>query len=294
MPAAHKIDDAEWLELQFDAPRARAEYGIELPAMPSDDVQRSFTAQCGRSNMQQAFSFYRCARAACGMDQLNEPRVLDFGGGWGRIARLFLRDTTPERIVVAETMNFAVECLRETGAQFQVFQNKPFPPIGGLTGSFDLIIAYSVFSHLSEPYFRAWVDYLLSLLLPGAPLVFTTRGTSFIAHLEHLHRETAAADEMLREHIRRLREEMPSPAEIRRCFLSGDFQFYPIGGAGELTPDFFGEAFIPREYIERHYPDNFVSFDEGVPYVDQSVVVLRRPHSSQSFGGRFWGYGART
>jgi 2-polyprenyl-3-methyl-5-hydroxy-6-metoxy-1,4-benzoquinol methylase len=277
MPIARKIDDAEWLELQLDVPRARTEYGIDLPTMPPDDVQRGFTAQCGRSNMQQAFSFYSYARTACGMDELDNPRVLDFGGGWGRIARLFLRDTTPERIVIAETMQFAVECLRETGAKFQVFQNKPAPPIDGLTGSFDLIIAYSVFSHLSEAYFRAWVDYLLKLLQPGATLVFTTRGTSFISHLEYLHTETASNDEMLREHIRRLREEMPGPEEIRQRFSSGDFQFYPIGGAGELTPDFFGEAFIPREYIKRQYPDNFVSFDESVPYVDQSVVVLRRP-----------------
>ena len=85
------IDDAEWFELQFDPAGAKAKYGIILPSFPDDATQISFTGMCGRPNLQQAFSFYLYVRSVSGIDKLPDPRVMDFGAGWGRIARLFLR-----------------------------------------------------------------------------------------------------------------------------------------------------------------------------------------------------------
>ncbi len=43
----------------------------------------------------------------------------------------------------------------------------------------------------------------------------------------------------------------PLPEEIRSRYLKGGFQFYPIGGAGELTSD-FGEAVHIKTYMQRH------------------------------------------
>jgi SAM-dependent methyltransferase len=274
---AMKIDDDEWFELQFSPDLALRKYGIGLPALPSDDVQLGFTGQCGRPNLQQAFSFYRYVSSACQINQTSEPRILDFGGGWGRVSRFFLRDTKPERIYIAETREYAIECLRATGDLSHVIHNQPLPPISGLTEQFDLAYAYSVFSHLSEEYFHAWINYLLGVLRPGGYLAFTTRGQFFINHLEHLHKDTDKPHARLEEHIRRLREEMPLPEEIRRRYVNGNFQFYPIGGSAELTSDFFGEAFVPRRYIEQHFGPVFLDFNEEVPNVDQSVVILQKP-----------------
>jgi 2-polyprenyl-3-methyl-5-hydroxy-6-metoxy-1,4-benzoquinol methylase len=272
-----KINDAKWFELQFNPDEARKKYGIMLPTIPSDDIQIGFTGLCGRINLQQAFSFYRYVCSVCKINNIRGPRVLDFGGGWGRVARFFLRDTKPECIYIADTMEYAIECLRATGNPCHVIHNKPQPPILGLTEQFDLVYAYSVFSHLSEEYFHTWINYLLGVLRPGGYLAFTSRGQYFINHLEKLHKETDKPHEMLQEHIRRLREEMPLPEEIRRRYLIGEFQFYPIGGAAELTTEFWGETFIPRPYIWHHFQSYFVDFKEDVPNVDQSVVVLRKP-----------------
>ena len=108
---------------------------------------------------------------------------MDFGAGWGRIARFFLREARPQDIVAVDTMSFAIECLRKTGAAFQIVHNPPAPPIPGFQQTFHLIYSYSVFSHLSEPYSRAWLDYLLTLLRPGGHLVLTTLGEDFITDL---------------------------------------------------------------------------------------------------------------
>lgn len=139
-----------------------------------------------------------------------------------------------------------------------------------------LIYAFSVFSHLSEPYFREWITYLMDALPPTAHIVFTTRGRQFIDSVEQLQRETLPPAGVLRDHLMKLQRQLPPAGELRRRYLNDEFQFYPIGGAGELTPDFFGEAFIPRGYLEKAYGPVLIHFTEDVPDVDQSVVVLHK------------------
>ena len=132
---------------------------------------------CGRPNLEQALSFYRYARNAASLATIQNPAIMDFGAGWGRIARFFLRDVAkPGDITVCDTMPTAIRWLRETGAPFEIIQNAPYPPIAGLDRRYDLIYSYSVFSHLSEAYACAWLDFLIGRLKPNGALVFTTRG----------------------------------------------------------------------------------------------------------------------
>ena len=72
-----------------------------------------------------------------------------------------------------------------------------------------------------------------------------------------------------------MHEKLPAPDEIRNRYVNGEFQFYPVIGNDQLTTDFFGETFIPKEYILRHYGELLVDFDDQVPWVDQSVVILK-------------------
>ena len=88
-----EISDDVWFDLQFNQEEGLLKYGIVLPTIPSDDVQDGFTAMHGRDNLSQAFEFYRYVRSVCRLIEIDKPRILDFGGGWGRISRFFLRDT---------------------------------------------------------------------------------------------------------------------------------------------------------------------------------------------------------
>ena len=272
-----EISDDMWFELQFHADEASEKYGIPLPLLPSDDVQMSFTAHCGRHNLKQAFEFYRYVLSVCNISKARETRIMDFGSGWGRISRFFLRESDPDLIYLVDTMAYAIELLHATDNPCRIIHNQPLPPIINLTEQFGLIYSYSVFSHLSEEYFRRWVDYFMDVLCPGGYLVFTTNGEYFINHLKHLQHDKGPHPKVLEEHIRSLREDMPAPDVIHHRYLNGGFQFYPIGGAAELTKDFFGEAFIPRRYLEQNFGPRLVDFNENVPSVDQSVVVLRKP-----------------
>lgn len=268
------LSDKTWFELQFD-PAVAAKRGIDLPPLPPDSQQLTFTALSGRQNMKQAFWFYKYVLKETKFASLENPKILDFGGGWGRVARLFLRETKGKNIYIAETRADVISLLNSMKVPFSVIHNSPEPPLEGLP-KIDLVIAYSVFSHLSEQYFHDWINYFLSVLKPGGHIVFTTRGRTFIDALRRRHADGQATAPELAEHVRRLTEMMPAPDEISQRYERGEFQFYPIGGSAELTPSFFGEAFIPESYFKKHFPREFVSFVEGVRYVDQSIIVLRK------------------
>jgi SAM-dependent methyltransferase len=259
-----RIPDHTWYDLQFRPADSLKYYGIPVPGLPPDDVQRRFTARTAHENLKQAFSFYLHVCLASRLHEINLPRILDFGGGWGRIARFFLRDTKPELISISDCLSDSIYWLRATNNPCNIIKNEPLPPIAGQHVDFDLIYAFSVFSHLSEEYLRAWIDYLLGCLRPGGYFVFTTRGTQFIDQLEH---------QRVASHLAKM---LPNPQEVRSRHMKGELQFYPTGGGGELTSEFYGEAFIPRKYIEDHYGAELVAFTEDVAHVDQAVVVLRR------------------
>ena len=59
----------------------------------------------------------------------------------------------------------------------------PLPPTSFAAGSFDLITAYSVFSHLAEHASLAWVQEFSRLLSPGGIMAVTTQRRDFIEYL---------------------------------------------------------------------------------------------------------------
>jgi hypothetical protein len=261
------IPDDTWYDLQFEPATTRKYYGVPLPDLPPDDVQLRFTGRTTADNLKQAFSFYLYIRSACPRSNTSSAKVLDFGGGWGRIARCFLRDLPPQQVFIADCLSDSLHWLRATKNPCVIIQNDPLPPIAGLGTDFDLIYAFSVFSHLSEEYANAWINYLMSCLHPGGSLVITTRGHQFIEALKGMHRD--GADNYLTQ-------KLPRPQEIEARYAKGEFQFYPTGGGGELASGFYGETFIPRTCFEKKYGAQLVRFTEEAKDVDQAVVVLQR------------------
>jgi hypothetical protein len=272
----HNISDEEWFELQFE-PERGARLGIPIPGFPSDDYQVSFTGLSGRKNLEQAFVFYKYAHEAAGIGDLHSPHVLDFGGGWGRIARFWLRDTPPANITVSDTMDLAINLLRETHAPYHVVRNPPYPPMEyGRT--YDLIYAYSVFSHLSEKYTNAWIDFLLTQLKPSGRLVFTTRGIAFVQAVSNIKGVSEQFIETqidaTKQYLRQMRATFPDPIDLRSRYESGEFQFIPMTHE-RLPDDCTGETIIPRIYLEKRYSNSLISFVPDMEFLDQAVVTLR-------------------
>jgi SAM-dependent methyltransferase len=111
--------------------------------------------------------------------------LLDWGCGCGRVLRHWSRlETTrvagcdiDERMVdwCAKNLPFAEVTL--TGLE---------PPLPYADGSFALVYAFSVFTHLSEPLQHAWIAESRRILRPGGYLLFSTLGERY-ASLERLN-----------------------------------------------------------------------------------------------------------
>jgi SAM-dependent methyltransferase len=99
--------------------------------------------------------------------------VLDFGCGPGRVLRHF---TAEARECSFRGCDIDVECVNWLAQHlvppFEIFANKEDPPLPFRDGSFDLIYATSVFTHLAD----TWADWLAELrrLLRGSGLLFMT------------------------------------------------------------------------------------------------------------------------
>lgn len=259
------ISDQEWFEMNLNPERNKVPLGFPLASLPPEEVQRNFTGKAGRANLQEAFSFYQYVRS--NYLSSSNATIMDFGAGWGRIARFFLRDTNVENIWCVDPYSRAVDSMRQTNLPCKIVQSKSLPPIPNINQiRFDVIYAFSVFSHLTEGYFRSWVAYLMSLLKDDGVLIFTTRGPKFIDYIEKNSIKPAV---FLNYH------------DLRKRYSNGEFLFFrDRDNSGELSGDFFGEAFIPRQYCERELSSYFLDFTEQVPNVNQAVVGLKRQNSN--------------
>ena len=113
------------------------------------------------------------------------PRILDFASGYGRTTRFLIEQVPPERIWVSD--------IQADGVAFQQRQfgvhglaSSADPEALAVGERFDLIFVLSLFSHLPDSSFTAWLGKLYSLLSDRGCLVFSTLGEPSLPPDKHL------------------------------------------------------------------------------------------------------------
>jgi SAM-dependent methyltransferase len=179
--------------------------------------------------------------------------VLDLGCGCGRILRWYADESPRVALHGSDISADAIAWDRENlpFARFEV--NGPQPPLPFADGSFDLVIAISVVTHLAEPLQLAWLDEIKRVLRPGGILLVTVQN-------EH----TAAWRLM--------------PEELAR--FERDGQAYVVVQPGGLhgLPDFYQDAFHSRAYVERVWAGLYAlrAYVRNGPLYMQDLVVLEK------------------
>lgn len=248
-----------------------------IPGLPPEDVQIATTGKAGERNILEAVDFCRAVmeryRRHCGA---GAPAVLDFGCGWGRITRTFLSATPAGRITGVDVRPDAVEMARALAPAITFHQIDPRAPAPMLAdAAFDMVVAYSVFSHLSEDVAQSWIDEFARIVIPGGLVCITTRPR---AHL--VYAKAQAADVSGLTGHQKLYSTMLSDfdAAIAR-YDAGGFVYVPTGGGGVLSPDYYGEAIVPRAYAERQWQNRFDLVDWVEKFSDigsQPIIILKR------------------
>lgn len=150
-----------------------------LPSMPEDKVQIAWTGSSGEALLTQSLNFVSFIEAAFlkyAGKTLSDKTILDYGCGWGRLIRLMYKFSPPDKIYGCDPWGNSIDFCKKNGIRANlavsdyVPQNIPFIGV-----SFDLIYAFSVFTHLSEKTAKAALGALRKTIGQDGLLVITIR-----------------------------------------------------------------------------------------------------------------------
>lgn len=244
------------------------------PTLPPVTVQVATTGRSGRPIMRDALVFKEFLKQILShysRPLSKETKILDFGCGWGRILRTFIHEVDAKKLLGVDAQSQMVEIAsRTTGNDVSFFAISETPPIALSDAQFDLIYAYSVFSHLSEKTAANWVKEFARLCRPGGIIALTTRSR---LHIEQVRK--SASD----PHSVQYREMFGEPASDLAKYDRGEFVFHPGKNAG-LSSEHYGEAVVSERYARMHWVSNdlrFVGFfDAYSPTYMQPAIILQK------------------
>ena len=232
-----------------------------LPRMPSDEVQRNWTGNSGTALLAQSSSFVGSLvehfERLTGRS-LKDSKILDYGCGWGRHLRLMAAFSEPANLFGVDPWDESINICRQCGVLGHLAVSDYLPrslPFDAI--EFDLIYAYSVFTHLSEKTAQLVQRTIRSRINPDGIAAITIRPIDYWL----LHGEVLPAGETI--------------DNLRQTHLDRGFAFAPHNRApieGEIT---YGDASISIEYIKRNWTDWQVEATETAADPYQILVFLR-------------------
>ena len=237
-----------------------------LPTMPDEKIQATYTGQTGYATLEQAFSIFTLFKNIAkkhGIDLWECQNILDFGCGWGRIIRFFLKDVDPSGLYgVDVNINIIEICQQSNLRGIEFKQINILPPIQFPDNMFDIIYLFSVFSHLSEEACMKWLAEFQRILRPGGIAIATTRSRRNIYSLPNI------------------RNKFPDLEQTLLDYDNGKICHAATGGGGILDKSFFGETAIPEKYVEekwtKYFPVVEYIHDWEHRSLDQNVIIVQK------------------
>jgi hypothetical protein len=175
--------DAEWLEMLAQSVTTSVPFREgPLPRFPPDELQIRTVGSAGVGAIREAGMCQNGVNkrfAASGLFANENKTLLDFGGGWGRISRCFLRDFHARNMIAMDISDVHLNQFRDDFPGPRLIKCHVFPPTDLPGESIDLNVGYSVFSHLSELACNAWMNEFSFLLKAGGLVAVSTRGRAF-------------------------------------------------------------------------------------------------------------------
>jgi hypothetical protein len=251
--------------------------GVAFPTFPAAELQRQLQGSSNETSIRGALAFREfCIRIAseAGAPFSDLTTLLDFGTGWGRIARAFMRDVPASRIFAVEPFDFILDA-RRTNVYINIVKTDPLPPLPFRGGAFTHLVTYSTFTHFNKEFFDTWLIEFARIMQPGGLCFVTVLGVSFLQRLKNEIKRKQAGDEV---HfwtdliISRIEHHDVEP--ILRRTRDGEFVWLPTGQAARQE---WAECFVTRTYFELNFGDLFeVIYETTTDELAQDCVVLRR------------------
>jgi SAM-dependent methyltransferase len=262
------LDDDLWAVLLSQEYTLYPNIRALLPDAPDADLQQEWNGASGLELLAQSKDFYAKARDRFRRHRdgdLATAKVLDFGCGWGRLTRFFVRDVTPGSLYACDPVEEILEVCRRTRVPTNLARSDFLPERVPFDQAFDLVFAFSVFTHLSEAAHERSLAAIHAGMRPGGILIVTIRPPAYLRHTPMM----AAALESLG----------PDPAAAvkspRYLFLPHLTPGHAQYAGGEMT---YGEAVITMPYVRERWTPHFEVLDVSLLASDihQVMLTLRR------------------
>jgi SAM-dependent methyltransferase len=251
-----------------------------MPSLPDEHLQLQFTGVSGDKTLQEAFLFYQFIKSNCAKNGVvigNESKILDFGCGWGRVIRFFLRDTPRSNLFGIDCDEEIIKVCEDSNINCNFSVNAIYPPTEFQDDVFDVIYSFSVFSHLSEDAHIRWLAEFKRILKPGGVLVVTTRSRDFIISSSRVRELTESE---LPFYAKGTADSFLDTSKSLLEYDNGKFVYEAVGGGGVRDGSFYGETCIPQKYVERVWSKYFSSLD-FISYkkhksFNQNAIICRK------------------
>lgn len=249
-----------------------------LPTMPDEQTQTNFTGRSGYATLSQAFLAFRLFKKIINnhcKDIQSCNSILDFGCGWGRIVRFFLKDIGAEGLYGVDCFEEVITICKNSNLRCTFEMIDVMPPTHFPDNFFDAIYLYSVFSHLSEEAHMAWLLEFKRILKPGGIVIATTRPRHFLIECDALRKNKDVKEFQ--------HGAVASFQNIKEClsdYDNGRFCHSPTGGGGVLSTSFYGETAIPKKYAMERWSKHFslvdFMYDHEHKSFDQNVIIAKK------------------
>lgn len=245
---------------------------VRYPGFPDEAVQRQFVGSAGADALREISQFYRLIQTHIWPRDRERGRYLDFGSGWARVSRFFLRDFREGEMVGVDIDPDMVAFCRTSNQPGAYFAVDPQGALPFAPGTFGVITAYSVFTHLPPKIFATRLHDLIALLAPGGLLVITVEPPRFIDFIDSIPPET---DQAWWASLARQRHQVP---RLRADLAAGGIAYLASGGGEYRDQDIYGETVVTADYVRKAVRPlgQLVEFVDDPQQFWQAVAIIRR------------------
>lgn len=276
----NRYSDDFWFWMLYKDIQLKSNLKKLIPRMPEDKIQLQFTGHSGKDTLKEAFTFYQFIKNISKKNNIDfnqNIKILDFGCGWGRIIRFFLKDLPASNLYGIDCDSEIIEVCKNSNLNCNFSVNGIFPPTEFKDNSFDIIYAYSVFSHLSEEAHKKWIIEFKRILKPNGVLIATTRPRDFILICADTRKMVESEVQFF---AKGLVNTFSDTEKILEKYDNGEYIYEPIGGGGIRDGSFYGETCIPSRYVKKVWTQcfkkvDFINFKKHYRFNQNAIIAIK-------------------
>lgn len=266
----------QWCEVIVRSIESPMIDGLEFPRFPDQQVQEQIHGNHGAPAVRDAGQIYAflSSRPFYRQKAVANAAFLDFGTGWGRITRMFLRDFDLSGLYGYEPQR-ATCCLARLLNPYVCFVNGSYRPDDTLPPNrFDFVVGWSVFSHLPEEMVIAWLAEMGRIVRPDGYCAFSTYGGRFIDALIAADADVRAGKptHWYYEYCMQVCDNL---RDLPMRYRNGDFIYFgdgPLPHYGRATV--MHAKTLTRLLRTHKLPFELVEFDDHT--LSQDIFILHR------------------